>query len=123
MVGGFGGTRQSERAVAAALNWLARHQMRRRQLEPGRLPDLLQGRHLLRTGHRTRPTRRGTALGLLPFLAAGQTHESKGPYQKTIYSGIGWLIGESEAGRRPALRQQHVRPRPGHDRACARPTA
>ena len=34
----------------------------------------------------------GTALGLLPFLAAGQTHETKGPYRKTIYDGLYWLM-------------------------------
>ena len=28
-----------------------------------------------------------TALGVLPFLAAGQTHETKGPFQKTVYEG------------------------------------
>jgi hypothetical protein len=31
-------------------------------------------------------------MALLPFLAAGQTHKSKGPYQKTIYGGLQWLI-------------------------------
>ena len=29
---------------------------------------------------------------MLPFLAAGQTHETKGPYQKNIQQGINWLI-------------------------------
>ena len=33
-----------------------------------------------------------TAMGLLPFLAAGQTHKSKGPYKDTVYKGIAWLI-------------------------------
>jgi hypothetical protein len=33
-----------------------------------------------------------TAMALLPFLAAGQTHESRGPYQKTVYAGINWMI-------------------------------
>ena len=28
----------------------------------------------------------------MPFLAAGQTHESKGPYQQNIQQGINWLI-------------------------------
>ena len=33
-----------------------------------------------------------TAMGLLPFLAAGQTHLSKGPYKEHIRKGIDWLI-------------------------------
>ncbi len=37
-----------------------------------------------------------TALGLLPFLAAGQTHKSKGPYSEHIIKGIEWLIGHQQ---------------------------
>ncbi|HMC12006.1 MAG TPA: prenyltransferase/squalene oxidase repeat-containing protein, partial [Pirellulaceae bacterium] len=33
-----------------------------------------------------------TALALLPFLAAGQTHETKGPYQRHIQQGINWFL-------------------------------
>ena len=33
-----------------------------------------------------------TAMAILPFLGAGQTHDSKGPYQKNISRGIQWLI-------------------------------
>ena len=32
------------------------------------------------------------ALGLLPFLAAGQTHNSPGPFQKTVFGGVYWLL-------------------------------
>ena len=38
-----------------------------------------------------------TALGLLPFLAAGQTHESKGPYRQAVSAGITHLIGRQKA--------------------------
>jgi hypothetical protein len=87
---GSGGTKQSERAVAAALNWLARHQS----------PDghwSIQHTAACKGGHCSGPGGHesdtgGTAMGLLPFLAAGQTHESKGPYQKNIERGITWLI-------------------------------
>ena len=34
----------------------------------------------------------GTALGLLPFLAAGQTHRSPGPYKAQIAKAVNWLI-------------------------------
>ena len=31
-------------------------------------------------------------MALLPFLGAGQTHKSKGPYQQCIAKGLAWLI-------------------------------
>ncbi len=31
-------------------------------------------------------------MALLPFLGAGQTHKSRGPYQQTIAKGLAWLI-------------------------------
>lgn len=31
-------------------------------------------------------------MGLLPFFAAGQTHQSKGPYQKNIAGGVNYLL-------------------------------
>jgi hypothetical protein len=31
-------------------------------------------------------------MALLPYLAAGQTHESPGPYKTTIYRGLYWLM-------------------------------
>ena len=33
-----------------------------------------------------------TAMGLLAFLGAGQTHRTKGPYEKTVSRGISWLM-------------------------------
>ena len=86
-----GGTKHTERAVTAALVWLANHQ-------------LLDGSWSLQffnqrckdktcTGPGNVPADSGaTAMGLLPFLAAGQTHKSKGPYKEHIFKGIDWLI-------------------------------
>jgi hypothetical protein len=89
--GNIGVTKASERSVAAALSWIARHQSRdgswglsdyRRQCKDSSC-----------TGPGTVVSNpAATALGLLPFLAAGQTHESKGPYRKTIYDGLYWLM-------------------------------
>lgn len=90
-LGSQGGTKHSERAVGAALNWLARHQSRdgswgladyRRQCKDPTCtgPGTFVGNSA------------ATALALLPFLAAGQTHETKGPYRKTIYDGLYWLM-------------------------------
>lgn len=96
MVGGFGGTRQSERAVAAALNWLARHQSPNGSWS---LKDYnRQCTDPTCTGPGTAKADAGaTALGLLPFLAAGQTHRTKGPYQQTIYRGLYWLMQNQKA--------------------------
>jgi hypothetical protein len=91
MLGSGGGTRQSERAVAGALNWLARHQSRDGSWsltsykanckDPSCSGDAKIGSY--------EPA--ATALALLPFLGAGQTHKS-GLYRKTVYAGITYLV-------------------------------
>jgi hypothetical protein len=89
MLGKGGGTKASERAVGAALDWMARHQ----------LPDGSWSiSHQKRckdpscTGPGTAQSDAGaTALCLLPFLAAGQTHQTKGPYKEVIAKGLYWL--------------------------------
>jgi hypothetical protein len=91
-MGLMGPTKQTDRAVAAALNWIARHQAR-------------DGSWSL-TGYRTRctdPTCSGpgaqkadaaaTALALLPLLAAGHRHDRSSLYQKTVSGGLAWLVG------------------------------
>lgn len=92
MLASGGGTAESERAVAAATNWLARHQN----------PDgswgcqkfVSQCKDPSCSAHNKAGAdypMAATAFGLLPFFAAGQTHESKGPYQKVIYNGLLWM--------------------------------
>ncbi len=50
------------------------------------------------TGPGTEETLTGaTAMGLLPYLAAGQTHVTNGPFQKNISAGIYWLIAHQKA--------------------------
>ena len=88
---GHGGTKASERAVAAALNWFARHQ------GPEGNWSLKNYKKMCKdgtcTGDASSESDAGaTALALLPFLAAGETHRSKGPYKKNIYAGMYWLI-------------------------------
>jgi hypothetical protein len=94
MLAQYGGTKNTERAVTGALIWLARHQNRSQgnwslkgythQCKDGGHSCTGPGDHDSDTG--------ATAMGLLPFLAAGQTHKSKGPYQKTIFDGVNYLI-------------------------------
>ncbi len=87
-----GATEASERAVARALEWFARHQLadggwnfdhRRgacngRCSEPGSLAEC-------RTG--------ATAMALLPFLGAGQTHRD-GKYKEVVNRGLYFLASQ-----------------------------
>lgn len=90
LLGSGGGTAASERAVAAALNWLHRHQTAQGKWS-------LDFRHQCKGGACSGPgfvqsDSAATALALLPFLAAGQTHKSKGIYRETISKGVAWLV-------------------------------
>jgi hypothetical protein len=95
MLGSGGGTKQSERAVAAALNWLARHQNADGSWS---LTDFTgKCKDQTCTGPAdVRSDSAATALALLPFLAAGQTHQTKGPYQKNIQAGLYWLTSHQK---------------------------
>ncbi len=88
-----GGTPGSEKAVAAALKWLAEHQFYDGSWSfnhtrapscggqcrnPGTLEDARIG---------------ATAMGLLPFLGAGQTQEA-GHYKRTVKNGLYYLISK-----------------------------
>jgi len=90
-------------AVAAALKWLAAHQCRdgswnfdhRRggpsQRDPGSLTDA---------------TCAATAIALLPFLGAGQTHQS-GRYQETVGGGLVYLVRHMKVDRGRATGSFH----------------
>ena len=89
----------------------------RRQLEP----DGLQGRckDPSCTGEakaRASVRAAATALALLPFLAAGQTHESKGRYKQNIYAGIAYLIKNQKPDGDLRMGGDDVRSWPGGDR-------
>jgi hypothetical protein len=89
MAGVYGGTKATERAVAAAINWLARHQMAGGNWS-------LNHTSACQNGHCSGPgsvnaDAAATGMALLPFLAAGQTHKSKGPYREQISKGVYWL--------------------------------
>lgn len=93
MIASGGGTADSERAVGAATNWLARHQN----------PDgswgcqgfTRQCKDPSCAGHAHKAgadyPMAATAFGLLPYFAAGQTHKTKGPYQQVIMNGLVWM--------------------------------
>ncbi len=71
-----GGTTLTEAAVARGLRWLAKQQK-------------ADGRWVLDGGLKSDPA--ATALALLPFLGAGQTHLT-GKYQKEVAGGLRWLL-------------------------------
>jgi hypothetical protein len=96
MLSAYGGTRESERAVAGALNWLARHQLSNGSWSLGEFSNRCKGEKCSGRGH-VRSDAAGTALGLLPFLAAGQTQSSEGPYKAHIERGVNWMVKNQKA--------------------------
>jgi hypothetical protein len=95
ILGPAGGTRASERAVGAALSWIARHQAPNGKWS-------LDFKHQCKGGvcsgtGSVRADTGATALALLPFLAAGETHTSKGPYKQTVAKGIAWLVKQQRS--------------------------
>jgi hypothetical protein len=91
MLASGGGTKQSERAVLAALTWLARHQMPDGSWSISEFHTRCKGEPCTNPGSANFVSA-ATAFGLLPFLAAGQTPETKGPYKKTLHAGVTWLL-------------------------------
>ncbi len=90
-----GGNAQSEKAVAAALAWLARHQA----ADGGwsfdhRTADCKAG--CPNPGTLAQARVAATAMGLLPFLAAGETHK-QGRYKKQVQAGLKFLIRNARA--------------------------
>ncbi len=91
VAGRFGATKETQTAVAAALYWLAKHQMPDGNWSLTKYTEKCVDQTC--TGEATEESRSAaTALGLLPFLAAGQTHTQNGPFQKTVAKGIDWLV-------------------------------
>lgn len=85
-----GGSSESEAAVALALAWLAKHQLP----DGGWTLDLkkcpgCEGK-CQHSGERVTSRNAATALALLPFLAAGQTHKA-GKYKAQVLAGLQYL--------------------------------
>ncbi len=91
-----GGTTMTEAAVTRALEWLARHQfddghwsLHEFHKAPGAGEDV---------GGQARGTKNdvaATALVLLPFLGAGQTHRD-GKYRAQVFGGLKWLVEQQK---------------------------
>jgi beta-lactamase regulating signal transducer with metallopeptidase domain len=92
-----GGSAESEAAVEKALDWLARHQNKNGSWS---IHDYdRQCNDLTCTGQgAVHSDVASTAMGLLPFLGAGWTHQStEGPYAKSIDGGLKYLVGKQAA--------------------------
>jgi hypothetical protein len=95
LVASGGGNKDSERAVTAALIWLANHQAADGSWSIQQYTQRCIDKTC--TGPGTVSADAGaTAMGLLPFLAAGQTHKSKGPYKEHIARAISWLLKQQQ---------------------------
>jgi hypothetical protein len=87
----MGGSAETERAVAMALDWLARHQSRNGRWDGDRFDD--------RCG-RCSGTQRVkcdialTGLSLLCFTAADHTHVKDGPYRHVVDRAVTWLLDQ-----------------------------
>ena len=95
MLGRYGGTKATERAVGAALYWLAKHQSPDGSWSLEHFNKQCTDKTC--TGAGSNETLSGaTAMGLLPFLAAGQTQATNGPFQRKVAGGIYWLLNHQK---------------------------
>lgn len=109
----YGGTDASEAAVTQALQWLSRHQMPNGGWtfqhdfvckgacgDPG-LPAYRESFHA------------ATALAVLPFLGAGQTH-TEGSFQEVVFGGLRFLIQSGKPGTMQGIPVLDLRDRQGN---------
>lgn len=86
-----GGNTRSEAAVAAGLKWLVTHQAADGHWS---LDGFNQHGRCNCTGFGHHNDIAATAFGLLPLLAAGETHKSKGMYSKQVGNALKYLMSK-----------------------------
>lgn len=86
-----GATKESESAVAAALKWLAEHQLPNGSWSFDHRMCPRCGGKCRDAGKLSAATNGATAMALLPFLGAGQTHK-EGNYKDTVERGLYYLV-------------------------------
>ena len=91
-----GGSEASENAVGMALNWLAVHQNPDGSWSFNHRKGPCQGR-CGNSGKIENGDIGATALALLPFLGAGQTH-LQGNYKKNVQAGLYYLVSRMKLG-------------------------
>ena len=93
-LGGGGGTSAAQRSVEAALWWLYRHQANDGHWSLDHTNQCKEGG--CDGGSLLRDDVGATALAILPFLGAGQTHKDRGRYQQVVARGLHWLLEQQE---------------------------
>lgn len=89
----YGGTADSERAVAMGLTWLQSIQR-----EDGSWNFQDQGLDA-KKGSLQRTEVGATSLALLCFLGSGHTHATEGPYQKTVERGLAYIGSQADVSQ------------------------
>ncbi len=89
-------TPPSERAVNAALVWLANHQDYDGHWSLQHYTHECKDKTCSGEGELSADAG-ATAMGLLPFLAAGQTHKAKCPYKEHVHKAVQWLIAHQQS--------------------------
>ena len=92
----FGGTHQTEIAVAAALDWFYRHRNTNGSWSLARFDTHCVGQQCSGPGSADSDVA-ATSLALLTFLAAGETHKGHGPYREVVNQGLYWLMNHRAA--------------------------
>jgi hypothetical protein len=95
MLGRYGGTKQSERAVAGALHWLMRHQAYDGSWSFNKYKTQCKDGSCSGVGG-AQADAGATGMALLCYLSAGQTHKTKGPYRRNIEQALIWLVRHQE---------------------------
>ena len=95
MVRQAGGTNETEAAVARGLEWLAKHQSPDGSWSLNRFHTAGDCRNRCDALGQNCDTA-GTALALLPFLGAGNTH-LQGQYASNVARGIDWLVNQQQS--------------------------
>ena len=112
-IGAYGGTPETEKAVKAALEWLARHQLTEgawsnRGLEKGSETRCEASDPCSRPG---RPHDMAhTGLALLAFQAGGHYHFNGAAHSATVKQGLDWLVSH----QRPDGALVDAHPKDGH---------
>ncbi len=110
----YGGTAASEAAVERGLDWLAAHQSPNGSWSLNNFAANCKHPHCADAGTVTSDPA-GTGIALLPFLAAGYTHQA-GKHRQTVAKALQWLVGQQQPdGTWPA--PGDARPMYGHGMA------
>ncbi len=94
----YGGTASSEAAVTEALKWLSRHQYPNGGWSFDHTAACRGACGQPGEPNRAAAVNAATAMALLPFMGAGQTHKS-GDFRENVYRGLKFLIANGKLGK------------------------